>query len=162
MATKQIDPEAANEELQQYLFHLADNQEEFTEKLQSSGYDLNYGLDNLPELERYIGDMGERIAWKNKAESAAILRLGVWSYIGETFRKNFGGGWVVSLDDPASINYGKWVISGFGKLGLEFDPLGTMISFLLRGKPSVRSMMESYVHIVPLDLSHLPEEEEPS
>ena len=159
MATKQIDPEAANEELQQYLFHLADNQEEFVEKLQNSGFNLDYSLNSLPELERYIEEMGERIAWKNKAESAAFLRLGVWSYIGETFRKNFGGGWLVSLKDPDSVYYGKWVISGFSKLELEFDPLGTMLSFLLRGKPSIRSMMESHVHIVPLDLSHLSEED---
>ena len=159
MATKQIDPKAANEELQQYLFHLADNQEEFIEKLQNSGFYLDYSLNSLPELERYIGDMGERIAWKNKAESAAFLRLGVWSYIGETFRKNFGGGWLVSLSDPDSVYYGKWVISGFSELGLEFDPLGTMLSFLLRGKPSIRSMMESFVNIVPLDLSHLPTED---
>lgn len=159
MATKQIDPEAANEELQQYLFHLTDNQEEFINKLQSSGFNFDYSLDSLPELERYIGDMGERIAWKNKAESAAFLRLGVWSYIGETFRKNFGGGWLVSLSDTDSVYYGKWVISGFSELGLDFDPLGTMLSFLLRGKPSIRSMMESYVNIVPLDLSHLPEED---
>lgn len=159
MATKQIDSEVANEELQQYLFHLADNQQEFIEKLHSNGYGLDYSLDNLIELERYVKDMGEQIAWKNKAESAAYLRLGVWSYIGETFRRNFGGGWLVSLHDSDSIYYGKWVISGFGKLGLEFDPIGTMISFLLRGKPSIRSMMESHVHIVPLDLTHLPEED---
>ena len=159
MATQQINPEAANEKLQQYLFHLADNQEDFVENLENSGYNVDYSLDSLAELERYIEGMGEQIAWKNKAETAAVLRLGVWSYIGETFRKNFGGGWLVSLNNPDSVYYGKWVISGFSELGLEFDPLGTMLSFLLRGKPSIRGMMESYVRIVPLDLSHLPEED---
>lgn len=104
-------------------------------------------------------EQGEQLAWKNKSEEAAKLRLPVWSYIGETFRKVTGGGWQVSVDDPTSVNYGKWVIAGFSRLGLEFDPFRTMQAYLLRGKPSLRSMMEAHIHVKPLDLSELPVEE---
>ena len=51
------------------------------------------------------------------------------------------------------------MIQGFDATGLEFDPLRTMQAYLLRGKPSLRSMMEAHIHVKPLDLSHLPEED---
>ena len=154
-----INASEANEELQTFLFYLDDNQEDFLDSLKKQGYQLNYSLNSLRELECYIKDKGEAIAWKNKAESAALLRLPVWSYVGETFRKNFGGHWVVSLDDPQNVNYGEWVIKGFDQVGVEFDPLGTMQSFLLRGKPSIRAMMEAHARPVRLDLSEFPEED---
>lgn len=162
MATSKqfIDAEAANEELQMFLFHLADNQEVFLAGVKAAGYTLDYSLPGLGELERYIKDKGEQIAWRNKSEDAAMLRLPVWSYLGETFRKVFGGGWNVSLEDPASINYGKWVISGFDETGVEFDPLRTMQGYLLRGQPgSLRRSLEVQVRFVPTDLSDLAEDD---
>jgi hypothetical protein len=162
MATSKqlIDAEAANEELQMFLFHLADNQEFFIERVKEEGYTLDYSLNSLSELERYIRDKGEQIAWRNTSENAAMLRLPIWSYLGETFRKVFGGGWNVSLEDPASINYGKWVISGFDKTGMAFDPLRTMQGYLLRGQPgSLRRSLEVHVHFVPTDLSDLAEDD---
>ncbi|HEX8329677.1 MAG TPA: hypothetical protein VF629_19225 [Hymenobacter sp.] len=155
-----IDAEAANEELQLFLFHLADNQESFVARTRDEGYTLDYTLHSLGELERYIKDKGEQIAWRNTSEDAAALRLPVWSYLGETFRKVFGGGWNVSLDDPSSINYGKWVISGFDEAGVEFDPLRTMQGYLLRGQPgSLRRSLEVQVRFVPTDLSDLAEDD---
>ncbi|RZJ88707.1 MAG: hypothetical protein EOO60_10790 [Hymenobacter sp.] len=159
MSSQLLDADAANEELQTFLFYLDDNQEAFRDSLAVQGYTLDYSLNTLPELERYIRDKGPQIAWQNKAESAAKLRLPVWSYIGETFRNVFGGGWRVSLDDPNSVNYGKWVLKGFDAVGVEFDPLRTMQAFLLRGKPPIRSMMEAHATPTPLDLSHLPTED---
>lgn len=159
MAKQLIDPETANEELQEYLFYLSDNQDEFINDLEVQGYSLDYSLDTLSELERYIQNKDGEIAWKNKAESAARLRLGVWSYLGETFRKVFGGGWNVSLEDPQNVNYGQWVIRGFDTVGVEFDPLGTLQGYLLRGKPgTLRRALESHVRSTLLDLSDLPEE----
>lgn len=155
-----IDADSANEELQMFLFHLADNQEGFIERLRTEGYSLDYSLTSLSELERYIQDKGEQIAWRNTSDDAGMLRLPVWSYLGETFRKVFGGGWNVSLEDPASINYGKWVISGFDNKGMEFDPLRTMQGYLLRGQPgSLRRSLEVHIQFVPTDLSDLAEDD---
>ncbi|GEM_PF-824398 len=160
MTKKTATAATKKEELQTFLFYLDDNQEEFIDNLTAQGYNLDYSLDTLPELERYIQGKGEQIAWKNKAESAATLRLPIWSYIGETFRQTFGGGWLVSLDDSDSVNYGQWVIKGFDTVGVEFDPLGILQGYLLRGKPgALARALEAHVNAIPLDLSHLPEED---
>lgn len=133
--------------------------EEFVDDGQQEGYAFDYSLDSLSELERFMQDEADAIAWANTEEDAIRTRMYVWVYIAETFRKNFGGNWLVSLDDPQSVTYGKWVIKGFDTVGVEFDPVRTMKAFLLRGKPHVRSMMEAHANPVPLDLSHLPEED---
>lgn len=74
--------------------------------------------------------------------------------------KAFGGEWVVSLDDPDGVNYGQWVIKGFDTVGVEFDPLGILQGYLLRGKPGALQLaVEAHVRVMPLDLSDLPEEE---
>jgi hypothetical protein len=64
----------------------------------------------------------------------------------------------VSLTDPTSLLYGQFVLQDFGDNGLEFSPSNTLQAYLQRGKPSIRSMMEAYVHVAPIDLSDLPEE----
>ena len=51
--------------------------------------------------------------------------------------------------------------AGHDAVGMEFEPLGVLQGFLLRGKPGgLRRVMEAHVNLVPLDLSHLPEDEE--
>jgi len=58
------------------------------------------------------------------------------------------------------VNYGQWVIKGFDTVGVEFDPLGILQGYLLRGKPGALQLaVEAHVRVMPLDLSDLPEEE---
>lgn len=160
MAQQPLDPEAENEKLNVFLFEMDDRQEAFTAKLDAQGYHLDYTLSMLPDLERYLKAHRQQMDWKDKSAVAVGLRADCWSYLGETFRQTFGGGWEVSLTDPSSVNYGKWVVSGFDALEVEFEPLGTLQGYLLRGKPgTLRRALESKVHATPLDLSHLPEED---
>jgi len=157
MAKQLLDAAAENENLQKFLTTLDFLREEL--QAEAEDYKLDYSLDSLGELERFMQDEAEIIAWGNTTESAVRTRMYIWVYIAETFRKSFGGDWIVSLDDPKNVNYGKWVIKGFDTVGVEFDPVRTMKAFLLRGKPHIRSMMEAHANPVPLDLSHLPEED---
>ena len=159
MSTQQLDPDAENEKLQQFIFEMGDRQEAFLASLDQKGYRLDYSLDSLPELERYIDARKPEMQWRDKSDAAIELRLDCWSYIGEAFRKSFGGGWNVSLEDLDSVLYGQFVIEKFDEIGQEFDPLGTLQSYLLRGMPSIRSMMEAHVDYTPIDLSDLPEED---
>ena len=158
MPSPTLDPIAENERLQLLLFEMPDRQEDFLEAAAAEGYHLNYTLDNLPELERYLRDHATVLAWRDKSATAVARRLDCWSYIGETFRENFGGGWNVSLTDPDSVLYGQFVLQDFGDRGLEFSPSNTLQAYLLRGKPAIRSMMEAHIHVAPVDLSDLPEE----
>jgi hypothetical protein len=158
MPTPLLNPAAENERLQLLLFEMPDRQEDFLEAAAAEGYHLDYTLATLPELERYLRDHAEALAWRDKSASAVAGRLDCWSYIGETFRQNFGGGWNVSLTNPDSVLYGQFVLQDFSNNGLEFSPSNTLQAYLLRGKPSIRSMMEAHVHVAPVDLSDLPEE----
>jgi len=158
MATLPLDPAAENERLQLLLFEMPDRQEDFLEAAATEGYHLDYALNTLPELERYLRDHAAALAWRDKSADAVARRLDCWSYIGETFRENFGGGWNVSLTDPDSVLYGQFVLQDFGDRGLEFSPTTTLQAYLLRGKPAIRSMMEAHIQVAPVDLSDLPEE----
>ena len=148
-----------NEKLQLFIFEMGDRQEAFLASLRAQGYRLDYSLATLPELERYIDARKPAMQWRDKSDAAIDLRLDCWSYLGECFRKVFGGGWNVSLEEPDGILYGQFVIEKFDEIGQEFDPLGTLQSYLLRGRPSLRSMMEAHVDYTPIDLSDLPEED---
>lgn len=159
MASQPLDPTAENQKLQAFLSSMPSFLEEFADDGEAEGYRFDFSLASVNELERYIRDNQEKLAWKNSSEEAKWERMYVWCYLGETFRKNFGGEWVVSLDDPDSINYGQWVVSGFDQVGVEFDPLGTLQGYLLRGKPALLSVMEAHARPVPLDLSHLEDPE---
>lgn len=159
MSAQQFDPDVENEKLQVFLFEMGDRQAKFMESLEEQGYYLDYTLDSLSELTRYIDVRKSQMQWRDKSDAAIELRLDCWSYIGETFRKTFGGGWNISLEDVDSALYGQYIIEKFDEIGQEFDPLGTLQSYLLRGKPSLRSMMEAHVDYTPIDLSDLPEED---
>jgi len=149
-----------NKKLQDFLSSMPDFLEEFVDDGQREGYTFDYSLNSLHDLERYIADNKEMMAWKNDSDLSKWQRMYSWCYIGETFRKAFGGEWKVSLDDPDSVNYGQWVIKGFDTVGMEFDPLGTLQGYLLRGKPgALARALEAHVNTIPLDLSHLPEED---
>ena len=65
----------------------------------------------------------------------------------------------MSLKDFDSALYGQFVIEKFDEVGQEFDPLGTLQSYLLRGRPSIRSMMEAHMDYTAIDLSDLSEED---
>jgi hypothetical protein len=160
MAINQLDAAAENQKLQDFLASMPDFLEEFVEDAQQEGYTLNYSLASIEDLERYIADNRELLAWKNQSDLSKWQRLYTWCYLGETFRKAFGGEWVVSLDDPDGVNYGQWVIKGFDTVGVEFDPLGILQGYILRGKPgALPRAVEAHVRVTPLDLSDLPAEE---
>ena len=160
VAKHSLDLESENEKLNLFLFEMDDRQEAFVEKLEEQGYSLDYTLDSVAYLERYIQANYAQIEWKNKTNDAIELRGDCWSYLGETFRKTYGGGWRVSAEGPENVNYGKWVIEGFDDKGTEFEPLGTLQGYLLRGKPgSLKRSLEVHVNFVPTDLSDLAEDD---
>lgn len=159
MAKQQLDAKAENQKLQEFLSSISFFLEEFVDDGQKEGYNFDYSLSSADELELYISNNKELMDWKNDSELSKWKRMYAWCYIGETFRKAFGGKWIVSLDDMQNLNYGKWVIKGFDVVGVEFDPLRTLQAYLLRGKPHIKSMMEAHVNTVPLDLSEFPEED---
>lgn len=159
MAMQLLDSEEENEKLQLFIFEISDRQEAFMDAVAAKGYRLDYTFDTLSELERYIQAHAARMTWADKSDEAVAQRVDCWSYLGETFRKNYGGSWQVSLDDAQNVNYGMFVIQGFDAVGVEFEPLGTLRRYMRQAKPGgLRSMMDAHVHVAPLDLSDLPEE----
>lgn len=154
-----LNAEEEEEKLNIFLMGMHDVLEAFVAKAARGGYQLSYSVDCLDDLERYIRE--QRMDWRDKSDVAVNQRLDCWALLGTIFQRHYGGHWAVSLDDPDSVNYGQFVIQGFDAVGMEFEPLGVLQGFLLRGKPGgLRRVMEAHVNLVPLDLSHLPEDEE--
>jgi len=86
MATKQLDAAAENQKLQDFLASMPDFLEEFVDDAQQEGCTLNYSLASIEDLERYMEDNRELLAWKNQSDLSKWQRMYTWCYLGETFR----------------------------------------------------------------------------
>lgn len=160
MAAPHLDVQVEQQKLRNFLTSLPAYLEEFVEDGGQDGYTFDFSLASLSDVERYVAVNQELLAWQNMSDLSKWQRLYTWCYLGETFRAAYGGQWRVSVEDPDSVHYGQWVIGDFDATGGEFDPLGTLQGYLLRGKPGAfRRALAAHVTTTPLDLSHLPEEE---
>lgn len=154
-----LNKQKENEKLNIFLVEMDDLQDAFLTRAAAEGYRLDYALNSLSDVERYVRD--KQLNWRDKSDEAVDARGDVWSYLGETFRRAYGGRWGVSIDDLNNVNYGQYVIEDFGSNGVEFPPLSILQGYLLRGKPgSLRKMLDVHVRFVPTDLGHIPEETE--
>ncbi len=114
---------------------------------------LDFSLDDLERLEKLFDLMNDGV--NNDTRSSLIVSFG--RHLGEVVRENYGGRWVVPLDDEKNINFNKPVIIGHTKIeGLEFAPLTVMRAYSLRKKPgTLRRAVEADVNPQTLDLSEL-------
>jgi hypothetical protein len=128
--------EEINDKLNIFLIAMQDEHDVFIEAAAAKGYHLNYTLDNLPELERYVLEQG--VKFKHETDEEMIHFAHCWYHLGEVVRKNFGGHWVVSNNKENSANEGKWVIDEYKAVtqGLEFTPLAMVRRFIKNKRPN--------------------------
>lgn len=80
--------------------------------------------------------------------------------LGEVVRLNYGGKWVLSLEDPQSPHFNMPVLVGHAPVeGVEFAPILVMRSYALRRKKgTLKRAVDAQVSPEPLDLSGMTEE----
>lgn len=115
--------ETKQDNFQMWLFHMDDALEEFLQTLpEEIAVKLDYGKGSLNVIENWILD-----TFKNKeqlllSENKLILD-GLSRYIGETFRKNIGGGkWSINLEDKMDAFYSLPVLKDHEKITIPVAP----------------------------------------
>lgn len=126
------------EHFQQYLFEMHDVLDDFVREAADVGYVLDYSIPSLDVLEHYICSLG--------AVTDGRLRNRVARYLGETFRRNIGGRWDISLDAPEYLNSKLPIITDYSDLEIDFCPLEVTENFLVRrAGGTFRQAVESHL-----------------
>lgn len=148
-----ISREQALDDFDNFLMVMDDQLEALQEEATRRRLILDFSLDDLERLEKLFDLMTDGV--DNDTRSSLIVSFG--RHLGEVVRENYGGRWVVPLDDEKNINFNKPVIIGHTKIeGLEFAPLTVMRAYSLRKKPgTLRRAVEADVNPQTLDLSEL-------
>lgn len=124
--------EESDDNLSMFLIAMEDEHDEFVEATAAKGYRLEYNLDSLLELERYM--LEQEVKFEHENDEEMIHFAHCWYHLGKVVTTNFGGQWAVSNNEENSANEGEWVIQDFQAVneGIEFDPKGMATRFLLR------------------------------
>lgn len=153
--------EEEEERLEGFLLNMTDEQALFIEQSQGKSYKLDriYSLNSLTELERYVRE--QKVDFGNPSNEALDQRTNCWYYLGEVVRRNFNGQWAFSMNEENTIHWGAYVVTGHCSVpGVEFEPLGLLKRFILRGYPTgaLQRAIKSQVVPAPVDFSDLPDE----
>lgn len=151
-----LNKEEEQEKLQQFIFEIDDLLEEFIDDTESLGYILDYTINSLDTLERFILDK-EIVNTDNDLD----IRTKCWIYLGELFRKLIKKGeWSVSLNDENTINYGLYTISNYNNEKTEFVPIRYVKAFILKKeKGFFRSVIKNHINPELLNLDDIPTED---
>lgn len=127
---KQQDYREDIEKFQTFVFEMDDVLEAFVAQAIDQGVNLDYSVESLDHLERYLDQKS------NEKEGSGILNRAA-RYLGEVFRRKFGGGWDLSLDDPKNINFRLPIIAKYSDLDIEFCPIEIVSNYIVRRKPGL-------------------------
>ncbi|MGC7560098.1 hypothetical protein [Pasteurella sp. PK-2025] len=130
MTKKRLDEKQAIEDFNLFLFHIDDYLDELIEKAENQGFNLDYSLESLINLAKFVR-RNQIINDKNHIADFANC----WIYLGEVFRKVAENSyWTVGLDDIKNMNYGLYFITGYDDEMSEFIPILYLNNFTLSGE----------------------------
>lgn len=153
MDLKNLTQEQLQEKFDLFLFNIDDYLESFIDKLSELGYNLDYSIESLDTLERYL--IEKKIDKNSNDVNDAA------AYFGEVVRKKYGGKWVCNLDkENNSLYYGLPVITGLGKVtGVLLSPFSSVKSLLIRPRENhFKTIIENHINPIPVDLNKFPNE----
>ncbi|MET4084202.1 hypothetical protein ABIB40_004176 [Pedobacter sp. UYP30] len=138
-----------------FMFNMSDYLEDLQTKSEQQGYNLNYSLESLEDLEDYFK--------KNSIDENSDDIESIACYFGEVVRKNIGGRWDCDLEDESDLYYGKPVIIGYTTPhDLMLSPFDSVMIYILRPtKGFFISVIENDLDDQPINLDEFPTEEEP-
>ncbi|WP_080409427.1 hypothetical protein [Burkholderia ubonensis] len=151
-----FDRKSAEEEFDNFLMTMDDQLDWLSEKAGEHGIELNVKPDDFPGLEKLF----DLLSGGKDKDYVSGLVVTFARFLGEIVRENYGGKWVLPLDDEKNVNFNTPVIVGHTPIdGLEFAPLSVMRAYALRRKPgTLQRAVDAQVNPKPVDLSGLAEE----
>lgn len=127
MNLQKLAQEKLKEKFNLFLFEMSDNLEQLEQKTAENGYNLDYSISSLTQIENYIIE--------NKISVNSNDYDGLSTYLGEVVRKNYGGKWICNLDEKNnSLYYGFPVIQDHSKYDVLFSPFHIVKAFIIRPK----------------------------
>ena len=130
MTDSKLDTKQALEDFDNFIFNIDDWGEELINKAEQQGVILDYSLDSLKELGRFIRN--NKII--NNRDNISDF-ANCWIYLGEVFRRIAKNSyWAVGLDNPNDMNYGLYYITGHDDNLSEFIPILYLNNFTLSDK----------------------------
>ncbi|WP_404811631.1 hypothetical protein ACIRNY_07020 [Capnocytophaga canimorsus] len=152
---QRLNKKIEQEKLQQFIFEIDDILEKFIDELNQEGYDLDYTLESLSTLEKFI--LNKDIT--NQDEHINI-RTNCWIYLGETFRRIAQKGiWEVSMNDDNTMNYGLYVIAHYNEEETEFVPIRYIKAFIIKKEQGfLKSVIKNHINPDVIDLDNFPTE----
>jgi len=147
MALENLSEIELKEKFELFLFNLSNQLEDFLEKALNNGYKLDYSLDSLSVLEKFL--IKEKVTVNDDFYSDAS------GYLGEVVRKNFDGIWECSLDkEKNGIHYGLPVIVGHSDFDIELSPFTVVKIFLIRHRENHFSkVIKNHTNPTPKDIN---------
>ena len=123
-------PEERYEKFEEWLDYMPDALESWMDEIPADlRRHLDYSVASLSKLEDWLiqefPDARSAVAGDNY-----LIGDGAARYVGETFRKNFGGKWGMDVHDPNSIVFGTPSMRGFQKAGPPVVPLRLVVNAL--------------------------------
>lgn len=105
MKTKQKIAEAqAQDEFEEFLFEMDDVLDDLVADAGSKGFGFDFSLESLDAFEEYLSSL------RREGQPRDFLRTRGGRYLGEVFRKTFGGRWELCLKSPKYLYYGLPVL----------------------------------------------------
>jgi hypothetical protein len=92
---------------------------------------LGFSSDSLSIIESWLLNRYENPG-EAKADSEAYLVDGAARYVGETFRVNLGGKWVIDYSDSKNVFYGLPLLKGMRGQRAQFCPLAMVVASTAR------------------------------
>jgi hypothetical protein len=116
-----------HEKFEQFLFEMDDVLEQFLAYAAAGGFILDYSLASLNTLEQLL------LIPKSPEESSRVQNRAA-RYLGEVFRKQLGGKWMLCDRGPRYVYQGLPVIGGHSDKHIEFCPIHTIGNFARTSK----------------------------
>lgn len=153
MGLKDLSAQELEEKFENFIFHIDDYLEDFIERADEQGYDLDYSIRSLSDLEDYLT--------KNKIDQDSDDVNDAAAYFGEVVRTSYGGNWICSLDkEHNSLYYGKPVITGHTEpKDLQLSPFDSVLTFVIRPRENhFFKVLKNHIDPKELDLDKFPTE----
>jgi hypothetical protein len=151
-----IDKKAAEEKFDRFLMSMDDRLEWLQDQAKSAGIELGCSVSDCERLEQLFDLMSKAL----DKDQTLNLEITFARYLGEIVRVNYGGKWVLPLDDEKDINFNVPVITDHTPIeGLNFAPTSVMRAYSLRRKKgTLQRAIEAHTKPSSLDLDDLAEE----
>ena len=146
----------ALQDFDDFLMAMDDQLQALRDEAAGRNMTLDLSTADLDRLEKLFDLMTQGV----DEDTRSSLVVSFARHLGEIVRLNYGGKWVLPLEDEKNVNFNRPVISGHSRIDrLEFAPLTVMKAYSIRKKPgTLKRAVQAQIDPKPLDIDGLMEE----